>query len=209
MTNTHRYNLNVDRPSLYSYSLSPNIFNGFATAAFRFGHTLIPSDIMMMGKDNKETSKVKLKNSFFNTDLLLRDKMAEILRGMCNQPAEMFNSIMTDDVRNFLFKEGHAKFGGDLAARNIQRGRDHELANYDSFRLAVGLSSLSDSFFSRPPREMSPYMWNKFDKIYGNPKDLELFPGGISETPVEGGVVGETFGRILGLQFRKLKLGDR
>jgi len=39
--------------------------------------------------------------------------------------------------------------------------------------------------------------------------DVDLFFGGLSETPVSDGVVGTTFACLLAHQFRDLKRGDR
>ena len=47
---------------------------------------------------------------------------------------------MVDDMRNVLFPSGRAPgLGLDLAAMNIQRGREHGLPDYNSVRKAVGL----------------------------------------------------------------------
>ncbi|KAM7282136.1 putative peroxinectin [Ixodes scapularis] len=44
---------------------------------------------------------------------------------------------------------------------------------------------------------------------YPHVNDIDLFTGGVSEYSLPGGVVGPTFGCILGIQFWRLKYGDR
>lgn len=49
----------------------------------------------------------------------------------------------------------------------------------------------------------------KLRNIYADVRDVDLFVGGIHETPANGGLVGSTFGCIIEKQFSDLKKGDR
>ena len=39
--------------------------------------------------------------------------------------------------------------------------------------------------------------------------NIDLFPAGMAETPVDGGQLGPTFACIIGQQFSNMKMGDR
>ena len=45
--------------------------------------------------------------------------------------------------------------------------------------------------------------------FFRNVDDIDLFPGGMSEPIFDGGLAGETFSFLMGLQFQRLKYGDR
>ena len=49
----------------------------------------------------------------------------------------------------------------------------------------------------------------KLYQVYRHVEDIDLFVGASYETPLEGSLVGRTFGCILGEQFRRAKFGDR
>jgi len=200
----------LDQLSMYSTTTRPDIFNEFSTAAFRFGHSLITNEILMAAMDlpSQNTEKVDLADHFFNTEIMRKKFMEKLLMGMTQQEAARMDSKMVSAVTEKLFRRPDEIFGSDLAARNIQRGRDHEIASYSMVREECGLGGLSDTFGSRP-NEFTDDVWWRFSQLYSSPLDIELFPGGMAETSVGGGLLGPVFTCLIGRQFANLKDGDR
>lgn len=70
-----RYNLTVDKDSLYDENVSSVIFVEFSTAAFRFGHTLVASLIRLY----RNLTEERLDKHFFDTETIRRaPKMGDI-----------------------------------------------------------------------------------------------------------------------------------
>src|SRR5262249_53886319 len=108
------------------------------------------------------------------------------------------------DLRNFLF--GPPGSGGlDLASLNIQRGRDHGLADYNSTRAAYGLRRVTS--FAQITSD--PTLQQQLQTLYGNVNNIDLWVGGLAEDHLPGASVGQTFARIIADQFARLRAGDR
>jgi len=119
----------------------------------------------------------------------------------------------------WVFHLNDLKEGLDLAAINIQRGRDHGIPSYLKWREACGLlkrplsrkgnqtvASWEDfSEATEIPKEKVEW----FSSVYEDPWDVDLFPGGMVEYPVKGAILGPTFSCIIGQTFRNLRKGDR
>lgn len=110
-------------------------------------------------------------------------------------------------MTNHLFQTPGFAFGMDLASLNIQRGRDHGLPPYVRWREPCGLSPIRT--FEDLDRMMSPSIVRKFRSLYSSVEDIDLFPAGLAEKSVVGGLVGPTFACIIGQQFSNLRRGDR
>ena len=135
--------------------------------------------------------------------------MEKLLNGLTRQPAQTCDTYATEEITNFLFKEENNDWGSDLMARNIQRGRDHGLPGYNSFRSMCGLESLRSMSTRSKPQEISTNNWMLLQSAYDDANEIDLITGGLAESPVSGGLVGSTLGCIIGEQFKRLMYGDR
>uniref|UniRef100_T1GAB9 Peroxidase n=1 Tax=Megaselia scalaris TaxID=36166 RepID=T1GAB9_MEGSC len=97
----------------------------------------------------------------------------------------------------------HNPFGLDLAALNIQRGRDEALRTYNDYLEVSGHKKITN--FHQFPSETA----RKLAEVYKHPDDIDLWVGGLLEPAYEDGVVGATFSDIIADQFSRFRHGDR
>uniref|UniRef100_A0A6A7FZ72 Peroxidasin-like protein n=1 Tax=Hirondellea gigas TaxID=1518452 RepID=A0A6A7FZ72_9CRUS len=193
----------------YDQHCNPTILNEVGIV-FRFGHTLLkPAFERMDGIFAKRDPPVKLSDHFFNPDILYQPGMLdEIMRGLTTVSIETFDQFLTEEVTNHLFEEKEKRFSGlDLAALNIQRGRDHGLQPYNEYRVLCNLTRARN--FDDLSREVARPIIDRLKKTYDHVDDVDLFTGGLIETPLHGGLIGPTFGCIMGIQFRNFRKCDR
>uniref|UniRef100_A0A0K2TLR4 Peroxidasinlike [Acyrthosiphon pisum] n=1 Tax=Lepeophtheirus salmonis TaxID=72036 RepID=A0A0K2TLR4_LEPSM len=199
----------------YNSSCSADVFNEFSTAAFRFGHTLIAPMINMINQIQRIPKHVRLRHHFNNPDIMQSPKFIDYLvNGLSNQKIEEYDSFIESDLRNRLFEEIKSRnssfvphSGLDLAALNIQRGRDHGIPGYVKYRNWCKKENITS--FNELRRVFNKTIIRKLKSVYKNVQDIDLFTGGILEESMKGGLVGETFGCIIGLQFKHLRYCDR
>ena len=206
----------LKQDSRYDSNTDPSIFNSFATAAYRFGHSMIQGIIQMYTEAGVFQEEYPLSENFFNLEKYHADSglgMEKILMGLVTQAAQTNDRFVTEEVTNLLFPEEGADFGGDLVARNIQRGRDHGMPSYVAFY---------DLYFGQPkddkedmdcwdhkPDSISQANWDLLSTIYAHPHHIDLFVGGLAEEPVSGGLTGKVFNAMKVKQFKNLMDGDR
>ena len=113
----------------YKWSTDPQMTNEFATAAFRYGHSMIQTTITMLAVDDAttEVGSYNLRDVFFE-DGFYEDNFDNILMGLINLPAQTNDANVGEDLTNHLF--ANVGFTTDLVARNLQRGRDHGLPGF-------------------------------------------------------------------------------
>ena len=189
----------------YHANVNPGIANEFSTSAFRVGHTLVGDDIEFLDNNgNAVRPAIALANAFFDPRVVEQTGIDPILKYLASDRAQEVDTKVVDGLRNFLF--GPPGAGGmDLAALNIQRGRDHGLADYNTTRAAYGLPKVNSFAQITSNTDLQAAL----QKLYGNVNNIDLWVGGLAEGHVRGGSVGALFERIIADQFTRLRDGDR
>ncbi len=191
----------------YNPDVQPQIFNVFSAAAYRYGHSTINSKLVRMDNDGEvmPQGNILLRDAFFNPNAL-RDMngIYPYLKGMCAQVEQDFDTKMIDDLRNFLFgKPGDG--GMDLAAINIQRGRERGLPDYNTIRASFGLPKVK----SFTEITSNPELRQKLVEAYGSVDNIDPWVGMLAEDHPKDALFGELVMKIITLQFQALRDGDR
>ena len=189
----------------YDPTMNPSITNEFSTVLYRFGHSMLNPTLPVVSNDGELIESIELRDAFFRPDIMISDpeKIDGILKGLTVQMAQEVDVEMIDDVRNFLFQE--AGFGLDLAALNIQRGRDHGVASYNQVRTAYGLEPAVD--FSDVTSDES--LQQALRESYVNIEEMDAWIAALGEDHMPGSSVGELLAIALQEQFTRLRDGDR
>ncbi len=193
----------------YQTHASGEILNSFITAAYRLGHTMVTSEIPFVYQDcqqsgNSTVNLIPLEDAFFNPSIIQTEGITPILRGLHAQTQERVDAKIVSPLRNLLF--GPPGAGGlDLAALNIQRGRDHGLPDYNSLRTMVGLPMISN--FTQINSD--PYVAATLEDLYGTVQNVDPWVGLLSEQALPGKVFGPTLQVMLTHQFDQLRNADR
>jgi Animal haem peroxidase len=188
----------------YDPDVDPRITEEFAGAVFRFGHSIVSADIEQTGEQGQVLGAQELKDAFFETPQQFNDAGSAdgLLRHLTGDLSNALDTHLVDDLRDFLVDPPD---GMDLAAINIERGRDLGLGTLNETRIALGL----DPYTNFDQITSDPQTAANLAAAFGSVDKVDLWTGGLAENHVNGAMVGETFDAIIGNQFEALRDGDR
>ena len=119
----------------YEENLDAGIFNEFSTAAFRFGHTLIPSTFPQKGKDYVNMKPIPTHKTLFAPYKIVYGGIDPMLRGIITEPSKYGDDGRLNSELTERFFKINEDVSIDLATLNIQRGRDHGIDGYGKYRV--------------------------------------------------------------------------
>lgn len=169
----------------YDSKVSPQMSNVFGAAAFRFGHSMVSSELY---------PDRNLKDSYFASYLICNGESVDgILKSFMKTKSQELDGKFIDDLRNFLFGEP-GQGGLDLSALNLQRGRDHGLPDYNTYRKELGLCKDTDLDISG---------------VYDSYDDIDVYVGGLLAKKKCGSLLSELFHKIVEDQFKRIRSSDK
>ena len=209
----------------YRADVHPSIANIFSGALYRVGHSMLPNELLLLNDDGTsvpddpdvlgasvENGEVALAEAFFNPQLITEFGIEPYLKGLTTQQIQEIDNLIIDGVRNLLFDPPAAV---DLGATNLQRGRDHGLADYNRIRVEFGLEPVTSFAEISGDSVVVAALEAAYDDAnngingYDAINNIDVFAGAVSEDHIPGGSVGELVQTVLVDQFSRLRDGDR
>uniref|UniRef100_A0A0K0FH87 peroxidase n=1 Tax=Strongyloides venezuelensis TaxID=75913 RepID=A0A0K0FH87_STRVS len=188
----------------YDPNVDPTISNVFVTAGFRFGHGMIQEIFKRVDENGKTIGDGALPFSdgvFKSAKILFEGGIDPILRGLMLQQVKRPHR-MTPAITEKMFGST------DLGAVNINRGREHGMPSYNSWREFCG-GKRATTFEEFSDHILDKHVRGGLAKAYKSPDDVDLYVGAMLEDPVVGGLIGSTLSCLVGNQFKRSRDGDR
>jgi peroxidase len=189
----------------YDASIDPRITAEFGGAAYRFGHSIVSAAGEKLDNDgNVVGPKEQLKDLFFEppANFTANGGADGVLRHLGSDLSQELDVKIVNDLRNFLAAPPSFL---DLAAINIQRGRDLGLGTLNDTRASLGFTPYTN--FSQVTANAQ--VAADLQTAFGSVNQVDLWTGGLAEDHAAGAFVGQTFQAIIARQFTALRDGDR
>ncbi|KAK3577817.1 hypothetical protein CHS0354_028872 [Potamilus streckersoni] len=204
---------NVNPFTGYDPTINADIANDFGIA-FRMGHSWITNEMKLHTEstetsDNIDKDSKNIEDTYLNPHMLYmrgRTGAHRMLKWLTETKCPKTDRFVEDGARNKLFLSNGVSF--DLAALNINRGRDHGVPSYWKYRTELCGESLANSSSWASLTWHDTQTITQLKNVYQSPMDIDLWTGLVTEKNAPS-IVGPTLSCILLAQFKALKNGDR
>ena len=125
---------------------------------------------------------------------------------MVTDKATEVDEFISEGVASLLLTGPSSVIANDLAALNIQRGRDHAIPPYRTWE-----KFCINKFRIRPSFARSSTV-REFKRLYGSngfSRGMDLWFAGLAEKHLYGSSIGPTFACLLAETFKAIRDGDR
>ncbi|XP_023933585.1 dual oxidase-like [Lingula anatina] len=213
---------NTDLPAYSGYKehVYPAVSHIFQSAAFRFGHSVVPPGFYRRDAQcnffntttnttNPGYPAVRMCNIWWHGDEPFEFGLEPVLLGMASQITEREDHILVDDVRGLVFGPiQHSR--RDLGTLNIMRGRDNGLPDYNTARKAFGLAAVTNYSQINPwLYQQDPQALENLKTAYNDNIDkMDIFVAGLYESQPDR-PLGELFLAVVTDHFTRIRDGDR
>ncbi|KAI5696317.1 hypothetical protein M8J76_007904 [Diaphorina citri] len=199
----------------YDPEVNPSTLADFAAGAFRGLHSLIPGTIKLVNERRVTNQELPFSSTMQHPGDILEvmDVFDSTLRGLTNQLQQYQDRFITEQMTNFLIDAAvptrglRGEFGDDLAARDIQRGRDYGLRPYVDYRELCGLSTVRS--FGDLNDFMDSEQVTRLSQVYRGVNDIDYYIGGLLESVIRGTLSSPSFRCVFAEAFYRYKYGDR
>lgn len=204
----------LSRSPRYDEDAHPGPSVVFGSAAFRVGHSLVGGKLAYVSRRNGSASlarEVALENAFFQpVPAVASIGISSYLAALPRRAALHFDVFVTSALRNALFRRvrapsGAREDGRDLAASNIQRGRDHALPSYNAVRALVGRGRAAS--FAQIAGDI--VVRERLAAVYASAEEVEVWTGLLAEGAEGRSALGATASRLWAMEFERMRSADR
>ncbi|MFI6642468.1 peroxidase family protein [Streptomyces sp. NPDC050504] len=186
----------------YDPHVDPTMSAEFATFGFRFGHSMLSPDLLIVDNDGQLLQAVPHGQALLNIGIVNRYGIGPVFKGFASQIMQEVDVSVIEAMRSIRLPGAPPL---DLVAVDIQRARDHGVPDYNQCRRAYGL----------PPRRTfaeltpNPAVQAKLSAAYGDIRLLDPLIGGLAEPHIPGTAFGPLFTAVITEQLTRTRAGDR
>lgn len=174
----------------------------FATFGFRFGHSMLSPDLLVVGDDDQVLESVRHGNALLNIGVIQRHGAGPILKGFASQVMQEVDTSVIEDMRSIRFPGSPPL---DLVAVDLQRARDHGIPGYNQCRRSFGLKP----FRTFAQLTTDPVVRDRLAATYPSADDIDPLIGGLAEPHTPGSTFGPLLRAVMIDQFSRMRAGDR